>query len=135
MAYSGGDRQFPTSIDLAIVVILLLAVIGYLWFPAIQEIQGFQQYNRTVTNSEQSRGLIVTIEIVLDTPPTQDVTINNYHAVYQFHDIEGYHLVFVVPANRTYVLSPSCCTRTRYLSPGKHYAFWLGGCVAIRTDK
>jgi len=133
VAYSGGDRQFPTSIDIAIVVFLLLAVTGYLWLPAVQGL--FQQSNRTVTNNGQSISPVVMIEIVLDTPPTQGVTINNYHAVYQFHDSEGYHLVFVVPVNKTYVLSPVCCTRSRYLSPGKHYAFWLGGCVAIRTDK
>jgi len=126
------EKGFPTSIDMAIILALLLAVIGFLWFPTIQI---FQQSNKTVTNSDQSTSPVVTIEIVLDTPPTQEVTINNYHAVYQFHDGEGYHLVFIVPANKTYVLSPACCSRTRYLSPGKHYAFWLGGCVAIRTDK
>ena len=131
MAESG----FPTSIDIAIILILLLAVIGFLWLPAIQVIQGFQQDNKAVTSNEQSRGLIVTIEIVLDTPPSKDVTINNYHAVYQYHDNEGYHLVFIVPANKTYILNPSCCTRSRYLSPRKYYAFWLGECVAIRTDK
>jgi len=126
------EKGFPTSIDMVVILVLLLAVIGYLRFPAIQV---FQQDSKTVTNSEQSRGLIVTIEIVLDTPPTQDVTINNYHAVYKFRDNEGYHLVFVVPANKTYILNPTCCTRSRYLSPRKYYAFWLGGCVAIRTDK
>jgi hypothetical protein len=106
---------------------------GYLWLPTMQDL--FQQSNKTVTNSDQSTSPVVTIEIVLDTPPTQEVTINNYHAVYQFHDGEGYHLVFIVPANKTYILNPTCCTRIRYLSPGKHYAFWLGGCVAVRTDK
>jgi hypothetical protein len=115
-----------------IVLALLTAVIGLQWLPAIQM---FQQGNKTVTNSGQSGVPVVTIEIVLDTPPTQDVTINSYHAVYQYRDGEGYHLVFVVPQNKTYILSPVCCTRSRYLSPGKHYAFWLGGCVAIRTDK
>jgi len=129
------ESGFPTSIDIAIILILLLAVIGFLWLPAIQVIQGFQQDNKAVTSNEQSRGLIVTIEIVLDTPPSKDVTINNYHAVYQYHDNEGYHLVFIVPANKTYILNPSCCTRSRYLSPRKYYAFWLGECVAIRTDK
>jgi hypothetical protein len=118
---------------MAIVLALLLAVTGFLWFPAMQI---FQQGNKTVTNSEQKSLPVVTIEIVLDTPPTQEVTINNYHAVYQYRDGEGYHLVFVVPANKTYVLSPSCCSRTRYLSPKKYYAYWVGGgCVAIRTDK
>jgi hypothetical protein len=124
--------ETPSTRDIALVILLLLAVALSLWHPAVQV---FQQGNKTVTNSEQSRFPIVTIEIVLDTPPTQDVTINNYHALYQYHDGEGYHLVFVIPQNKTYILSPVCCTRFRYLSPGKHYAFWLGGCVAIRTDK
>jgi hypothetical protein len=132
VAYSGGNNQFPSAIDIAIVLALLTAVIGLQLFPAIQM---FQQDNKAVTYSGQNGILVVIIEIVLDTPPTQDVTINNYHAVYQYHDGEGYHLVFVVPKNKTYILSPVCCTRSRYLSPGKHYAFWLGGCVAIRTDK
>jgi len=82
------------------------------------------------------QGLAATIEIVLDAPPTQEVTINGYHAVVKYQDSEGYHLVFVVPSNRTYVLHPSCCSRLRYLTPGKrYYAYWLGGCVAVRTDR
>jgi len=71
----------------------------------------------------------------LDTPPTQTVTINNYPPLHQFSSDEGYHLVFMVPQNKTYTLSPACCSRFRYLPPGKHYAYWLGGCVAVRTDR
>jgi len=124
--------ESPTARDIAVVISLLLVVIGFHWIPSIQL---FQQGNKTVTDSEQNGFPVVTIEIVLDTPPSQEVTINSYHAVYKYHDGEGYHLVFVVPANKTYVLNPSCCTRTRFLGPRKYYAFWLGGCVAIRTDK
>jgi hypothetical protein len=124
--------ESPTARDIAVVILLLLAVTISQWHPAVQL---FQQGNKTVTNSEQSRFPVVTIEIVLNTPPTQTVTINNYPPLYQFSNGEGYHLVFVVPQNKTYILDPSCCSRTRYLSPRKYYAFWLGGCVAIRTDK
>jgi hypothetical protein len=121
--------ESPSARDIAVVISLLLVAVLSLWQP-------FQQGNKTVTNSEQSGFPAVTIEIVLDTPPSQDITINNYRAVYQYHDGEGYHLVFIVPASKTYVLSPSCCSRTRYLSPRKYYAYWVGGgCVAIRTDE
>jgi hypothetical protein len=79
---------------------------------------------------------VVQIELVLDQEPPAEVTVNGYHAVVKYQDSEGYHLVFVVPASKTYVLSPSCCSKLCYLTPGKrHYAYWLGGCVAVRTDK
>ena len=120
--------ESPTAKDFAVVISLLLLSVLSLWHP-------LQQSNKTIINSEQSGLPVVTIEIVLDTVPSQEVTINGYHAVYKYRDSEGYHLVFVVPINKTYILSPVCCTRFRYLSPGKHYAFWLGGCVAIRTDR
>ena len=127
------ENGFPMSIDMAIVLVLLLAVIGFHWFPAIQI---FQQGNKTVTNSEQYGFPVVTIEIVLDTQPDSRVTINGYSPIHQYLDAEGYHLVYIVPVNKTYVLSPACCSRSRFLGPGRHYAFWIGGgCVAIRTDK
>jgi hypothetical protein len=127
------EDKFPSVLDIVVVILLLIVALNNLWLPAVQGL--FQQGNSSVTNIEQYSLPVATIEIVLDTPPTQDVTINGYHAVHKFHDGEGYHLVFIVPVNKTYILNPSCCTRTRYLSPRKHYAFWLGGCVAIRTDK
>ena len=134
MAFSGDNNQFPTHIDAFIAIALLVALLGFLWAPAINLTQ---QNNKTVTvpNATQFIPPIVTIEIVFDSPPSQNVTINNYRALYRFHDDEGYHMVFVVPTNRTYVLNPVCCSRSRYLAPGKYYAFWLGECVAIRTDK
>jgi len=134
VAYSRGNSQFPTLIDVFVAIAILMATLGFFWAPAADLImQGIKTV--TAPNATQFTAPIVTIEIVFDTPPTQTVTINNYHAMYRFHDDEGYHMVFVVPASKTYVLSPVCCTRSRYLSPGKHYAFWLGECVAIRTDK
>ena len=79
---------------------------------------------------------VVQIELVLDQEPPVEVTVNGYHAVVKYKDSEGYHLVFVVPASKAYALQPSCCSRLCYLTPGKrHYAYWLGGCVALRTDK
>jgi hypothetical protein len=79
---------------------------------------------------------VVQIELVLDQEPPVEVTVNGYHAVIKYKDGEGYHLVFVVPAASSYVLQPSCCSRLRNLTPGRrHYAYWLGGCVALRTDK
>jgi heme/copper-type cytochrome/quinol oxidase subunit 2 len=88
------------------------------------------------TGHPVQQGVTTTIEIVLDQEPPVEVTVNGYHAVVKYKDSEGYHLVFVVPSNKTYVLSPACCSRLRYLTPGKrHYAYWLGGCVALRTDK
>jgi len=134
VAYSGGNSQFPTRIDVFIAIALLVALIGFLWVPAINLTRP-NNNPVTVPNATPPIPPLVTIEIVFDTPPTQNVTINNYHALYQFHDNEGYHMVFVVPINKTYVLSPVCCTRTRYLTPKKYYAFWAGDCVAIRTDK
>jgi hypothetical protein len=120
--------ESPTARDAAVVISLLLVSVLGLWHP-------FQQSINSVINSRQSGFPVVIIEIVLDTVPSQEVTINGYHVTYKYLDGEGYHLVFIVPANKTYVLSPSCCSRFRYLSPKKYYAFWLGGCVAIRTDK
>jgi hypothetical protein len=79
---------------------------------------------------------VVQIELVLDQEPPVEVTVNGYHAVIKYKDSEGYHLVFVVPSNKTYVLSPACCSRLSHLTPGKrHYAYWMGGCVALRTDR
>jgi hypothetical protein len=79
---------------------------------------------------------VVQIELVLDQEPPVEVTVNGVRARTQYSDSEGYHLVFVVPSNKTYVLSPACCQKLRYLTPGKrHYAYWAGGCVALRTDK
>ena len=79
---------------------------------------------------------VVQIELVLDQEPPVEVTVNGYHALIKYEDGEGYHLVFVVPSNKTYVLSPACCPRLSHLTPWKrHYAYWLGGCVALRTDK
>lgn len=79
---------------------------------------------------------VVQVELVLDQEPPVEVTVNGYHAVVKYRDSEGYHLVFVVPAASSYVLQPSCCSKLRNLTPGKrHYAYWLGGCVALRTDK
>jgi len=125
--------ESPTARDIAVVILLLLAVTISQWHPAVQV---FQQGNKTVTNSEQNLFPVVTIEIVLDTQPDSRVTINGYSPIHQYPDAEGYHLVYIVPVNKTYVLSPACCSRTRFLGPGKHYAFWIGGgCVAIRTDK
>jgi hypothetical protein len=81
------------------------------------------------------QGLTAAIEIVLDQEPTTEVTVNGYRAAVKYSSAEGYHLVFVVPQSKTYVLSPACCSRLRYLTPGKrHYAYWMGGCVALRTD-
>jgi len=134
VAYLGDSRQFPTLTDALVVVVILLAILGPLWLPTINPTQ---QNNNPLTapNATPPIPPFVTIEIVFDAPPTQNVTVNNYHALYQFRDDEGYHMVFVVPANKTYVLNPVCCTKSRYLTPKKYYAFWLGGCVAIRTDK
>jgi hypothetical protein len=134
VAYLGDSRQFPTLTDALVVVVILLAILGPLWLPTINPTQ--QNSNPlTAPNATPPIPPFVTIEIVFDAPPTQNVTVNNYHALYQFRDDEGYHMVFVVPANKTYVLNPVCCTKSRYLTPKKYYAFWLGGCVAIRTDK
>jgi hypothetical protein len=134
VVYSRDNNQFPTTIDVFAIIVLLIALLGTWWAPAINLAQ--QNNNPvTVANATQFTAPVVIIEIVFDTAPTQAVTINNIHAMYQYYDNEGYHLIFIVPTNKTYVLSPACCSRTRYLTPRKYYAFWLGECVAIRTDK
>ena len=79
---------------------------------------------------------VVQIELVLDQEPPVEVAVNGHRALIKYEDGEGYHLVFVVPSNETYVLSPACCPMLSRLTPWKrHYAYWLGGCVALRTDK
>jgi len=132
VASSRGSRS-PTATDAAVAIALLLAATSHLWLPALAALH---QGSEAVAGGERPALPVTTIELVLDAPPTQEVTINGYHAVAKYQDGEGYHLVFVVPSNRTYALHPSCCSRLRYLTPGKrYYAYWLGGCVAVRTDR
>jgi len=126
VAFSRGGSRFPTATDAAVAIALLLAATSHLWLPALAALhQAAASGARAVT----------TIELVLDVEPTGDVAVNGYRAAVKYWDGEGYHLVFIVPQSGAYELSPSCCHRLRFLSPGKHYGYWLGGCVAVRTDR
>jgi len=129
---SSRGSRFPTATDAAVAIALLLAATSHLWLPALAALH---QGSEAVTGGERPALPVTTIELVLDTPPTGDVTVNGHRAALRYQDGEGYHLVFVVPASGTYELSPACCHRLRFITPGKHYAYWLGGCVAVRTDR
>ena len=122
----------PAARDIAVVAALLLAATSHLWLPALAALH---QGIKAAASGEQPALPVTTIELVLDVEPTGDVTVNGYRAAVKYRDGEGYHLVFIVPASKAYELSPSCCSRLRFLSPGKHHGYWLGGCVAVRTDR
>jgi len=115
-----GSASEAAAVVVAVVALIVLALVAL----------------RATDLGRPAQPPVVQIELVLDQEPPVEVTVNGYHAVIKYKDGEGYHLVFVVPSNKTYVLSPACCSRLRYLAPGKrHYAYWMGGCVALRTDR
>ena len=127
----GGEAGGAPSGDaaaLAMAIVLVLLAFTSLQAPSVAPPTG--------QTSPTRQAPAVTIELVLDQAPSAQVTVNGYSAAARYWDRDGYHLVFAVPSNGTYVLRPACCPGQSYLAPGRrYYAYWLGSCVAIRTDR